>query len=73
LIHTGEQVLSGTTLGEAPPAPPKASGGRHGVAELPIRRILVVSHQPFYADRGTPAVDSIEGPHAEVERHADVA
>jgi hypothetical protein len=70
-------MLSGTTLGETPPvslnAAERRQDARRGVAELPIRRILVVAPRPFYEDRGTPAVDSIEGLYAEVERHANVA
>jgi hypothetical protein len=64
LIHTGEHRLSGTTLEDAPYVSLKAMerrhGARRGMAELPIRRILVVAHL-------------LEGLHAEVELHANVA
>jgi hypothetical protein len=60
LIHPGEHRLFGTTLGEAPPVSLKArewrQDARGGVAELPIRRILVIGWSGF--------VDSVEGLHA---------
>jgi glycosyltransferase involved in cell wall biosynthesis len=43
-----QQARGPNATGRSPSAP------AHDVAELPVRRILVVAPQPFYEDRGTP-------------------
>ena len=58
MTQRGEPTTHRTAL-EAPPPPARkvmegAGNVCSGIAEFPVRRILVVAPQPFYEDRGTP-------------------